>query len=104
MFDEACSNHLQLHTSESAIVTAIYVCRKTPVNEAMLVFLDNASILPTVNAVIVDALRSSFNDKEDAILYHLALYHRMEVFVTRDKRHFSQHSVPSLPVMSAKDF
>ena len=104
IFDEACYNHLQLYTAESAITTAVYVCRNAPVDEAILTFLDFATILPTTNTIVIDALRSGFTDKEDAILYHLALHHRIEVFITRDKKHFSRHAVSSLPVMSAKEF
>lgn len=104
MFDMAHSRAVSLATSETAITTAIYVCRGTRVVEALLVFLDYAVIVPADQTAIMNALQSSFKDKEDAILYHLALHHKMEAFITRDKKDFVRFASPLLPVLTPKEF
>jgi len=46
------------------------------------------------------ALASDFKDFEDAIQYHTALEHQIEIIITRNKRDFQKTSIP---VMTAKE-
>ena len=104
MFDMAHGRKISLATSETAITTAIYVCRGTRVAEALLVFLNYAVVVPADQHAIRNALASPFKGKEDAILYHLALHHKMDAFITRDKKDFTRYASPLLPVLTPKEF
>jgi predicted nucleic acid-binding protein len=104
IFEKAIAADIRLLTCESAITTSLYVCRGTRVVEALLIFLEHVSVVPADRTAIINALGSSFKDKEDAILYHLALHHGMKAFITRDKKDFAPYASALLPVFSPKEF
>ncbi len=104
IFELAEKGRIQLYVSEGVVLTTLYVCKQPLANHAMAALLTNATILASSNAIVLQALSSPFRDKEDAILYHLALHHKMDAFITRDKKDFAPCASPLLPVMTPKEF
>lgn len=105
MLKDAIMGTLEIFVAESVISTALYLTRHQS-NPALALysFLRTGQVLPASTALLQSALSSSFTDKEDAILYHLAAHHRMDAFITRNKKHFSRHAVHGTPVMTPKEF
>ena len=92
--------------SESVINTTVYLTRKSVtadifkqgLNE-MLLF---GRVLPCNNSIIRQAYSIAKNDLEDAVLYQLAMHHRLDYFVTSDVKDFKKIQHPLLPVVTAK--
>jgi predicted nucleic acid-binding protein len=95
---------LHVYVSESVVTNTLYLSKTLQPHVAITELLLTATALATNNQILQQALASSFKDKEDAILYHLALHHGMEAFITRDKRDFGNHASPLLPLMSPDEF
>jgi predicted nucleic acid-binding protein len=104
IYELAVKRQLRLTVSEQVICTALYLSDIKRPELAIVEFLKNADILPNSNSLVRSALSSGFKDKEDAILYHLALHHRMNAFITRDKKDFAPYASPLLPVMTPREF
>lgn len=82
-----------------------YVLRKTigtrKAVEALKSLRKLVAILSVDDAVIVQALDSSFGDFEDAIQYHTALANNFSYLVTRNKKDFRS---AKLSVVTAEEF
>ena len=104
IFTLALRGKLSIGVSESVVANTLYLSKTRHPHLAVSEFLKSATVLANNSRIITAALASSFQDKEDAILYHLALHHRCDMFISRDRRNFRRHIAPSLPVMSAKEF
>lgn len=52
---------------------------------------------------VLNALKSNFSDKENALQYHAALHHRADYFITRNLKDY-KHREAVLPVYSPKQF
>ncbi|QNL50956.1 type II toxin-antitoxin system VapC family toxin [Olivibacter sp. SDN3] len=66
----------------------------------LLGFLDSLEIS---HEQVLAAVHSSMSDVEDALLYYTALHHKLDIIISRDQ-HFQQSGLPSLPVLSPKEF
>lgn len=71
--------------------------------EIMTTLLSFASIIDSTHNQVITALHSSMSDIEDAMLYYTALQHKLDVIISSDL-HFQRESLPSLPVISPKEF
>lgn len=49
------------------------------------------------------ALNSQMDDIEDALQYHAALYHKLDMVISRDKE-FKKAAIPLLPVYTPEEF
>ena len=104
IFAMAISKEIQLFVSEEVIATALYISISPNVVEAILQVLKAAEVLPSNTSIVRTALISTFKDKEDAMLYHLALHHHVDFFITRDKKDFAAYASALLPVFSPAEF
>ena len=107
MYEAAEGGQLRLFVSESVVATALYLCRKigtVNLNLTLMEVLTVASVLANDARLMHQALGSAFKDKEDAILYHLAAHHRMDAFITRNKKDFARYALPGTLVMTPKEF
>jgi predicted nucleic acid-binding protein len=103
IFELAVNGQIQIASSEQVICTVLYLSDILRPDLAIAEFLRTSSVLPTNKSIILTALSTLFKDKEDAILYHLALNHRVDFFVTRDKKPF-EYARPILPVLTPGEY
>ncbi len=96
----AALRKVELFISESVVTNVLYLSKIPDLNYAMERLLQLAIVLPTSNAIIKTALASPFKDKEDAILYYLAVAHKMDVFVTRDAKDFVPFALSQAVVLT----
>lgn len=94
--------------SETVLTSLAYVLRKLEpkdlLRQHMQALLFYFEVLPNNTKVCQMALQSVFADIEDAILYHIALHHGLDYFVTENLRDFKTGTQSQLPVCSTAQF
>jgi len=100
IFELAENNEITVFVSESVITNALYL---TELNQQIDRLLTIIGIICIDTNTFKNAMKSSFKDKEDGILYYGALHQKIDYFVTRNKKDFLKHSLQQLPVMGAKE-
>ncbi|HEV8080235.1 MAG TPA: PIN domain-containing protein [Chitinophagaceae bacterium] len=100
IFELAENNEITVFVSESVITNALYL---TELNQQIDRLLTIIGIICIDTNTFKSAMKSSFKDKEDGILYYGALHQKIDYFVTRNKKDFLKHSLQQLPVMGAKE-
>lgn len=95
------------HVSESVINTTGYLVRKSiyfpTYKNAIIELLTFVKVLPCSSTIICNAYMNSKNDLEDAVLYQIALEHRLSHFVTSNVKDFKKIVHPSLQVVNTKE-
>ena len=96
---------VELFISESVISATFYILRKEKKINPLAAFQE---MCKTVNMLsfskdILYYPIEKYSDKEDGLLYFLALKSKMNYFITRNVKDFT-FIVPSLPVMSPTNF
>ena len=100
IFESAEDNEIEILISESVITNALYI---TGLNAQILKLLNIVNVLCVDTETFKTAMKSTFKDKEDGILYYGAIKGKSDYFVTRNKKDFSNHSLRQLPVISPKE-
>ncbi len=100
IFELAENNEITVFVSESVITNALYL---TELNQQIERLLTIIAIICIDTNTFKNAMKSSFKDKEDGILYYGALHQKTDYFITRNKKDFLKHSLQQLPVMGAKE-
>ena len=95
---------IELFISESIIATSIYLLQKQRVDALSVLreICKTVNIIPFSKDVLYYPLEK-YKDKEDGLLYFLALKAKMDYFITRNVKDFT-FLFPSLPVMSPTNF
>ncbi|MEQ9425741.1 MAG: PIN domain-containing protein [Cyclobacteriaceae bacterium] len=104
--------HLQgsyvLLTSESSVANLIYLSSDIhkihKATERLIDFISSMSIICGGKSTLLQALKSDFKDKEDAVQYYTALNHGADYFITRNLKDYNMYSFESLPVFSPTEF
>ncbi len=76
---------------------------QTKAREILLLLLADIESVDLPHEMAVAALHSSMKDIEDSIQYYTALHHKMDYFISRDRRIYKD-SIPSLPSYSPEEF
>ena len=71
--------------------------------ELLLTLLIDVAIIDIPHEMVLSALHSKISDIEDALQYYTAIYHRMDYFISQDKK-LIKESLPQLPVLSMTEF
>lgn len=71
--------------------------------ELLLALLANITVIEIDHEITVHALHSKIADIEDALQYFTAIHHRIDAFVSDDKR-LLKEATAVLPVYSLKEF
>jgi predicted nucleic acid-binding protein len=100
VFESAENNQIDILISESVITNAMYI---TGLHAQIFKLINIVSVLCFDTKTIKIAIKSTFKDKEDGILYYGAFNGKADYFVTRNKRDFYGHSFAQLPVISPKE-
>ncbi|MBS1529489.1 MAG: type II toxin-antitoxin system VapC family toxin [Bacteroidetes bacterium] len=73
------------------------------VKEFLLLLLNDIEVIDIPHEIAVLAVSSQFKDIEDAIQYYTALHHKLDYFISNDRR-LKKDSLPLLPVLTPKEF
>ena len=104
IFDAVYNNDLEAYISESVISTSVYLLRQHKM-DALEIFRELCKFLQVVpfNKNTLYMPVEKFRDTEDGLLYFLANHHKLNYFITRNKKDFI-YQVPSLPVLTPNEF
>jgi predicted nucleic acid-binding protein len=104
IFDAIYNNDLEAYISESVISTSVYQLRQHKM-DALEIFRELCKYLQVVpfNKNTLYMPVEKFKDTEDGLLYFLANHHKLNYFITRNKKDFI-YQVPSLPVLTPNEF
>ena len=71
--------------------------------EILLTLLNDVKVVDIDRKHVKMALHSNLIDPEDAIQYYTALYHKVDFFISDDKK-LQRQAFPSLPIYSIESF
>ena len=98
ILSKADRGELSGYVCATTITTICYLCRKemdkSEANQNIQTLLSILEVTPVNRKVIEAALQADFNDFEDAVLNESAMLVSAEVIVTRNKKDFSNSSIP----------
>ena len=94
--------------TESVLNTTAYLIRKdytsSKLRQLFNHLLSFVELIPVTTLIYTSGVQRTINDVEDAILYTAALHASVDFFITNDIKDFKRLEIPTLPVMTAKDF
>jgi|SRR3569833_3033621 len=103
----AVDNYIKAYITPSVVnLAGHWVSKKhgsSKSKEMLLSLLADVSTIDIQQEIVLLALHSTINDIEDAIQYYTALHHKMDYFITRDKK-LLKEGIPALPIILPKDF
>lgn len=105
IFDLAEVGKIDLYISESIITTTFYILQKDKKIDTLSAFREickTVHVIPFTKDILYSNLEK-YKDKEDGILYFLALKAKMNYFITRNVKDFA-FTLPSLPVITPARF
>lgn len=70
--------------------------------ELLLLLLTDITVIDSNHQLTMIALHSKIDDIEDALQYYTALHHKLDVFISSDKK-LQKSGIASLPVMSVNE-
>ncbi len=106
LFQQVLNGQFSAFTSPSIIhiigywLTKVYGTGET--RQIMLALLNDVRVLALNHDICIQALHSNILDVEDALQYHTALYHKMDCFVSRDKK-LKTNASSMLPVLTLEE-
>jgi len=107
LIDRAAKGTLSFSIAEGSILTLIYLAYdsyKIPnAKKQLLDFISMCSVLQSGKSLVMNALNSDFEDKEDAVQYFTALHHEADYFITRNKKDYEPFTT-RLPVYTPTEF
>jgi predicted nucleic acid-binding protein len=93
--------------SESSLANLLYlsfdIYKLKEAQIRLVDFISACEIITGGKSTILEALRSKFKDKEDALQYYTALRHGADYFITRNTRDY-KFKTGNLPVSTPEEF
>lgn len=103
----AANDEIRLLISESSLANLLYlsfdIYKLKDVTSALIDFIGACEVIHAGKQAVLQALKSPFKDKEDALQYYTALHVKADYFVTRNIKDY-KHRHQSLPVYLPEDF
>jgi predicted nucleic acid-binding protein len=107
IFYHLAGNRFTAFYSESVITTLAYVLRKyydfSTLNHVLDNLNTNISLLACSGLLVRSALRKNAKDFEDALLYEIALQHKMDYFLTSNIVDFQKIAHLDIPIVTSKE-
>lgn len=107
LIQQIFEGRFRAYTTPSVIhITGHWLAKEYGAVEAKAILLDflrDINIIDCGHGVVISALNSVMTDIEDALQYYTALHHKIDFFISRDKR-LKQAAIPSLPVYFPEEF
>ena len=108
LFELAKNKHIEIYIAAISINNTYYILRQVTSHQKALKLIDQienyVTIIATSQKIIQQAIKSNFNDFEDAIQYYSAKDNaKIEVIITRNTKDFKTSDIPILtPETSVK--
>lgn len=103
----AVNNRINAVVTPSVVqICSYWIAKAYGEDEARVILrtlLSDIICIDTTQEVVLTALHSLIKDTEDAIQYYTALYHKVDFFISRDKK-FQSLAMNTLPIYSPEDF
>jgi predicted nucleic-acid-binding protein len=92
--------------SSSIIHILSYVLSKTfsieKTKEVIISIIHDIELIDMPKEIVLQSLNSKMNDIEDALQYHVALYNKIDFFISNDKK-LKKEAIPALPIYTPKE-
>jgi len=75
----------------------------TTAKELLLNLLSDITVIDSNHQITLIALHSKIDDIEDALQYYTAIQHKLDLFLSRDKK-LQKSAIPSLPIYDMEEF
>ena len=101
------SGILKAYISSSILHILYYILNKELSNkickEILINILTETTIIDTPQEVAINAIVSKFDDTEDALQYYTAMHHKLEYFITSDRK-LKKEATSLLPIYYPSEF
>jgi len=89
-----------IHTCAHFLIKSVNV---KAAKEILMGILNNVKVIDADHDIVTEAIQSEFTDIEDALQYYTSLHHKMDCFISRDKK-FIRAAKAQLPVYDPATF
>ncbi|MGM0745365.1 type II toxin-antitoxin system VapC family toxin [Rhodohalobacter sp.] len=107
LLELAADDRISLMISESSLANLIYlsfdIYKIENASEKLTDFIKATKVVNGGKLVMLQALKSLFKDKEDALQYYTAQQHEADYFITRNIKDYKTF-IEFVPVMTPKEF
>jgi predicted nucleic acid-binding protein len=97
---------IKAYISSSIIHILSYVLSKTfsveKTKEVIISIIHDIELIDMPKEIVLQSLNSKMNDIEDALQYHVALYNKIDFFISNDKK-LKKEAIPALPIYTPKE-
>jgi predicted nucleic-acid-binding protein len=97
---------IKAYISSSIIHILSYVLSKTfsveKTKEVIISIIHDIELIDMPKEIVLQSLNSKMNDIEDALQYHIALYNKIDFFISNDKK-LKKEAIPALPIYTPKE-
>ncbi len=101
------SGILKAYINSSILHILYYILNKELSNkickEILINILTETTIIDTPQEVAINAIVSKFDDTEDALQYYTAMHHKLEYFITSDRK-LKKEATSLLPIYYPSEF
>ncbi len=100
------NGNIKAFISSSIIHILSYVLSKTfsieKTKEVIISIIHDIELIDMPKEIVLQSLNSKMNDIEDALQYHVALYNKIDFFISNDKK-LKKEAIPALPIYTPKE-
>lgn len=108
LLELAALGKIQLLIAESSLANLFYltfdIYKLNRGNARLIDFIEACSIIHGRKQIALEALQSSFKDKEDALQYFTAKHSGADHFISRNTKDYKKYQSSELKVLSPKEF
>ena len=107
IFERIINGRIQGYITPAVVHMAGYWLTKyygaSQAKKLLLLLLADVKVIDISHEITIAALNSKINDIEDALQYYTAIHHKLDCFISRDKR-LKKDSLAILPVYTSSEF
>jgi predicted nucleic-acid-binding protein len=100
------NGNIKAYISSSIIHILSYVLSKSfsieKTKEVIISIIHDIELIDMPKEIVLQSLNSKMNDIEDALQYHVALYNKIDFFISNDKK-LKKEAIPALPIYTPKE-
>jgi predicted nucleic-acid-binding protein len=100
------NGNIKAFISSSIIHILSYVLSKTfsieKTKEVIISIIHDIELIDMPKEIVLQSLNSKMNDIEDALQYHVALYNKIDFFISNDKK-LKKEAITALPIYTPKE-
>ena len=100
------NGNIKAYISSSIIHILGYVLSKNfsieKTKEVIISIIHDIELIDMPKEIVLQSLNSKMNDIEDALQYHVALYNKIDFFISNDKK-LKKEAIPALPIYTPKE-